>query len=152
MDLYLEYVIKERQQRILNECKRIQISETGHNHKAGMHLKWTIGLSRFLISILIISFILVTILFHVGCATSELINVRKNVQRMSDSELLHYYYGINDRIKDVANSEKMEERPGLTEHDHLIRSQTFFVGGEGYGLIQKREVILEELNKRGISP
>ena len=94
----------------------------------------------------------ITILLHISCASSELVALRKTSQGMSDTDLLNYYYGMNERIKDLANGTQKEELSGSTEHEHFIYNQTFFVGGEGYGLIQKRKVILQELSKRNIYP
>jgi len=89
---------------------------------------------------------------YFSCASSELVRLRKTCPSMSDTDLLNYYYGINERLKDIDNEMKEKEPSGLTEHEHLMDNDSFFAGGEGYGLIQKRKVILEELHKRNIYP
>jgi hypothetical protein len=71
---------------------------------------------------------------------------------MSDTNLLNYYNGINERLKDIDNGMKREGPSDMDEREHLLDNQSFFLGGEGHGLIQKRKVILEELNKRNIYP
>ena len=51
MDLYfMEFLIKERQQQILDDFKRIQISRVANNHKVGIFKKFVLGLSEVLIA------------------------------------------------------------------------------------------------------
>jgi len=77
---------------------------------------------------------------------------QNKLHRMSDSDLLSYYYGINDRIKDIDNRIKMQERADYSEHDHFMSQIPFMIGGRGYSLVQKSKLVLKELNKRNISP
>jgi hypothetical protein len=70
---------------------------------------------------------------------------------MADTELINYYYGINERLKDIASDQERNADMEHTKYEHIIFNQTFFVGGEGYGLIQKREMALDDLNMRDIS-
>ena len=50
MDLYfMELLIKERQQQILDDFKRIQISRAVNSHKAGIFKKFILDLSEVLI-------------------------------------------------------------------------------------------------------
>ena len=52
MDLFfIEFLIKERQQQILDDFKRIKISRTVNNHKIGIFNKFILGLSEVLIAI-----------------------------------------------------------------------------------------------------
>lgn len=71
---------------------------------------------------------------------------------MSDAELLNCYYGIHERIKDIGNSIKREDRLYHAQNRDIISHQTYFVGGEVYGLMQKEKLVLEELKKRKIKP
>ncbi len=71
---------------------------------------------------------------------------------MSDADLLNCYYGINERIKDIDNGIKSEDRSDLYGNRDVISHQTYFIGGEIYGLMQKEKLVLEELNKRNINP
>ena len=48
--LYLEFLIKERQQQILDESKRIQISRAEYNLSVGIFNKFIMGLSEVLIA------------------------------------------------------------------------------------------------------
>lgn len=51
MDLYfIEFLIKERQQQILDDFRRIQISRAVNNHKVGIFKKFILGLSEVLIA------------------------------------------------------------------------------------------------------
>ena len=70
----------------------------------------------------------------------------------SSTELLNYYYGINERLKDIDNEIQADDRSDSDNQDHFIRNQTFFVGGEGHGLVQKRKIVLDELYRRNITP
>ena len=73
---------------------------------------------------------------------------------MSSNELLNYYYGINQRIKDIDNSFRRNERLDNSEYDRsgFVFHDPFVIGGKGYNLIQKRKLILEELKKRNVIP
>ncbi len=71
---------------------------------------------------------------------------------MSDAELLNCYYGVNDRIKDVDNRIKREDRLDNVENRDVISNNAYFVGGEIYGLMQKQKLVLKELDKRNIEP
>ncbi|MEE4354602.1 MAG: hypothetical protein V2J25_17230 [Desulfatiglans sp.] len=52
MDLFfIEFLIKERQQQILDDFKRIKISRTVNNHKIEIFKKNILGLSEVLIAI-----------------------------------------------------------------------------------------------------
>ena len=52
MDLFfMELLIKERQQQILDDFKRIQISRVANNHKVGIFKKFVLGLSEVLIAV-----------------------------------------------------------------------------------------------------
>ena len=93
-----------------------------------------------------------TTLFQVGCASSEMVNLRKSIKSMSDTDLVNYYHGLNERIKYISKGTKREDHIGHAQNEGVISNQTLFVGGEGYGLIQKRKLVLNELNKRNLSP
>lgn len=71
---------------------------------------------------------------------------------MSDADLLNCYYGIHERIKDIDNSIKRNDQLDHDQNQDIISHQTYFVGGEAYGLKQKEILVLEELKKRNIKP
>ena len=100
---------------------------------------------------LVIILILSQTFYTASCTSSEMIRLRKSIKEMSDTELINYYYGINERIKDVANDQERKADMDNKRHEHIIINQTFFPGGEGHGLLQKRELALDELIMRGIS-
>lgn len=88
----------------------------------------------------------------VACASSELTIFKKNIKTMSDSELLNCYHGINDRVKDIDSNIKREGRSGNEKSQDILSHQTYMVGGEVYGLMQKEKLVLEELKSRNIKP
>ncbi len=102
--------------------------------------------------IITVSLFFMSIFFCISCASSKPNKFLNTIQRMSDTDLLNYYYGINERIKDIDHGMKREERSDHTKLEHNISQTPFIIGGEGYNLIQKRKVVLKELNKRNISP
>ena len=106
-------------------------------------------LSPFLLIVCLLSLSLFVIF---ACASSELTRFKKNIMKMSDAELLNYYYGITDRAKDIDNNIKREDRFNYDKNRHIISHQTYLIGGEAYGLMQKEKLLLEELKRRGIKP
>ena len=71
---------------------------------------------------------------------------------MSDNDLLDYYHGINARLKDIDSGIKTEETQNQSGQETFISHLPFLVGGEGYNLNQKREMILKELEIRKLTP
>lgn len=71
---------------------------------------------------------------------------------MSDNDLINYYKGINERMKDIDSDIKREESEDQTEHERVISNMPFSFGAEGYDLNQKRKMILRELNRRNLIP
>ena len=97
-------------------------------------------------------FLTISMLFYSGCATSEQTRLRDRVKSMSDMELLNYYHGINERLKDIDSEVQTEDDSDSDNQNDFIRNQTFFVGGQGHGLIQKRKIVWDELHRRNIAP
>lgn len=87
-----------------------------------------------------------------GCASSELTRFKKSIKTMSDAELLSCYHGINERTKDIDNNIEREDRLGYEKDQYIISHQTYIVGGEAYGLMQKKKLVSEELKERNIKP
>jgi hypothetical protein len=87
-----------------------------------------------------------------ACASSELTRFKKNIKTMSNAGLLNCYYGINERTKDIDNKIIREDRLDYEKNQDVISQQTYFVGGEAYGLMQKEKLVLEELKRRNIEP
>lgn len=88
----------------------------------------------------------------VSCASSELTRFKKNTKTMSDVELLNCYYGIQERIKDIDYSTQRENRFDPNQKQDSFFHQTYFVGGESFGLMQKEKILLKEMNKRNLKP
>ena len=105
-------------------------------------------------SIFLLTFFLFcsSLFFNISCTSSKSNKFHNEIQRMSDYDLLNYYHGINDRIKDIDSDIKRQENPNQSEQKQLISNIPFLIGGEGYSLIQKRKMILRELNIRNLTP
>jgi hypothetical protein len=101
--------------------------------------------------LLIISFGLVLPVF-IGCATTDSDPMTARLATMSDEDLISYYHGINDRLKEIQRGTRDEDRQGtVTEEDPLAR-MPFIFGGQAWELEQKRERISRELNRRNLTP
>ncbi len=90
--------------------------------------------------------------FFISCASSKTNKFHTKIQKMSNNELLNYYNGINDRIKDISSEIEREKSPDQTDQEQVVSNMPFLIGGEGYSLNQKRKMILKELNIRGVNP
>lgn len=101
---------------------------------------------------ILIILLLFPVYFNSGCAGTAANRFQGKIEKLSDDELLSYYYGINDRIRDIDREIKNGKQHDLTEHDRVVSQQPFYFGGEGYDLVQKKNLILKELRKRRISP
>lgn len=105
-------------------------------------------------SFFLLNFCALSLLFFliVGCASSEMTRFKTNMKTMSDAELLSCYYGINERIKDIDNGIDRKDRIAHSRNRDIVSQQTYFIGGEAYGLMQKKKLVLEELRRRNIKP
>ncbi len=90
--------------------------------------------------------------FNISCTSSKTDKFHTKIQQISDNDLLNCYHGINDRIKDIGNDINREESSDQTGQEQVISNMPFLIGGEGYNLNQKRKMVLEELNIRGVNP
>ena len=93
-----------------------------------------------------------SIILCVSCAGSKSQKFQSKIQTMSDNDLLNYYEGINKRIKDIDSDIKREESQNPTRQERMVSDMPFFFGAEGYDLVQKRKMILKELNRRNLNP
>ena len=105
--------------------------------------------SFYLINVFLLA---LSIFLCISCASSELTRFKKNTKTMSDVELLNCYHGIQDRIKDIDNNIKRDTRLDRAQNRDIISHQTYFVGGETYGLMQKEKLVLKEMKKRNMKP
>jgi ABC-type uncharacterized transport system YnjBCD substrate-binding protein len=90
-----------------------------------------------------------------SCASSEITRFKKNTKTMSDAELLNCYYGIRARMKDIDNGIKKEKQLNPVDPAQKRDSgfhQTYFIGGEAFGLMQKEKLLVKEMKKRNIKP
>ena len=101
--------------------------------------------------VLFLSLLLVYVLC--GCSTTGSLKFQKKISHMPSNELLNYYYGINQRIKDIDNNHRINEPDDSDYHRFgFAFPSPFVIGGKGYDLIQKRKLVLEELKKRNVIP
>lgn len=87
----------------------------------------------------------------VGCAHSRDAFTAK-IRKMPDMELVSYYHGLNDRIKGIENAEKLGRRSDETRTSLVNSQSTFFIGGEGYDLVQKQKMVRKEMGRRNLKP
>jgi glutamate racemase len=75
--------------------------------------------------------------------------VRK-IRAMNDSELVDYYHGLNERIKEIENYQKLSRRSDDAEHDRIMSQSSFFMGGEGEELVMKQRAVQNEIDRRNM--
>jgi len=134
-----------------NGCPRLTACEWKFI-KACPQLDWGSGITD--VSYFIAGILTVALVLYIGCTNSNHNKFRNKISSMSDSELLAYYHGINDRLKDIEHGMAGHEsihHPRVTDK-HYIYQTPFLAGGEGYHLIRNRKIILQELRKRNIYP
>ena len=71
---------------------------------------------------------------------------------MPDMELVSYYHGLNDRIKGIENMEKLSRDSNETQTSIVTSQSTFFIGGEGFGLVKKQKLVKREMDRRNLTP
>ena len=133
------------------ESQKIKHQHRGPWPGAGPQCDWGFGMTN--VSCLLVSLLAVS-LFSMGCVNSNKSKFQHKISRMSDAELLCYYHGVNDRLKDLAHDLEMHESAHhlRVTDQHYIYQTPFAAGGEGYHLIRNRNFILEELHERNIHP
>lgn len=92
-------------------------------------------------------------LFNSCSSNSKLIEKKKEFERMSDKELLSYYYQINDRINDIdRDTEKNKVTDNINYDPNRDRITHLHIGDTWGRLKQEEKFVLNELNKRNITP
>ena len=97
-------------------------------------------------------FLIVLSLCFLSCSTMPKDSFQTRIEKISDDELLNYYNGINDKIKDVDNRAKLDMDKDMVRPDESFFDKPFYMGSEGYELAHRRKLILKELEKRAITP
>lgn len=93
--------------------------------------------------------ILLLISVSFGCAHTH-DSFQTKIRSMSDMNLISYYHGLNDRIKEIENKEKLDRRPDDSETDRVVSQITFFPGGEGFKLVEKQKKVKREIDRRNL--
>ena len=79
----------------------------------------------------------------------------RELELMNDEELLYYYQGINEQIRDIDRGMRVEEHLDDRQQegeDRVRWDSSFFLGSKGYELNKKKTFIEKELIKRNIIP
>jgi len=71
------------------------------------------------------------------------VRLQERLKQMSDDDLLSYYQGLNDRLKDMWKT-KRDRRSGLDSRTPVLDS--------GFELFEEQQWVLEELKRRKIAP
>jgi hypothetical protein len=98
--------------------------------------------------------ILAAIFLLISCSNSSfLIEKKKEIERMSDSELLSYYHLINNRLDDIDRD--TEQKKVVNNHNYdpnRDRIPHLHIGDSWGHLKQERKLVLNEMYKRNITP
>jgi hypothetical protein len=87
-----------------------------------------------------------------GCATTKPDPFETQLAAMSDAELISYYHGINDRLKEIQSGTREADRQGIIRQDDQIAKMPYIIGGEAWELARKRGKVRKMLDQRHISP
>lgn len=108
------------------------------------------GVLRSLLSILLVA--LCSTLMLTGCTTAKPDPFEARLAAMSDEDLISYYRGINDRLKEIQAETRATDRQGAILQDDHIAQMPYIIGGEAWRLEQKRTKVNKALNRRHITP
>lgn len=87
-----------------------------------------------------------------GCATTQNDPMTTRLATMSDEELISYYHGVNDRLKEIQEGMRDADRQGTVMEQDQLAKMPFIIGGEVWELEQKRERVEHELDRRKLRP
>ena len=91
-------------------------------------------------------------LIYPGCASTPDGKMETRLAAMSDNDLLSYYHGINDRLKEIQTGTREADRQGTIKEADQLSKMPYLVGGEAWELENKREMALRELTRRRLKP
>ena len=89
---------------------------------------------------------------YIGCATTSDKTMETRLAAMSDEDLLSYYHGINDRLKDIQTGTRDTDRQGTILQEDQVSKIPYILGGEAWELEQKRKRARRELARRNLKP
>ena len=118
-------------------------------HKPIQPLDDTAGPFRLSVRVSWVCLLLAMVLLA-GCATSSDDPMSHRLAEMSDAELVSYYKGLNDRLKDVQAKTVEEDRQGVIPQEEPVAKMPYFIGGEGWQLEQKLKKVKKEMARRNI--
>lgn len=93
-----------------------------------------------------------TIMAFIGCATTDSDPMATRLATMSDDDLISYYHGVNDRLKEIQEGTREADRQGTVMEQDQLAKMPYIIGGEAWEMEKKRERIRRELNRRNLTP
>jgi hypothetical protein len=92
--------------------------------------------------------------FFYSCSNnSKLFEKKKEFARMTDKELLNYYYQINSRLDDIdRDTEQNKVIDNINYNPNRDRITHLHIGDTWARLKQEKKLVLNELYKRNITP
>jgi len=91
-------------------------------------------------------------LIFLDCASTPDGKMETRLATMSDDDLLSYYHGINDRLKEIQTGTREADRQGTILEADQLSKMPYIIGGEAWALEQKREKARRELARRNLKP
>ena len=89
-------------------------------------------------------------LILVGCATSRSDPFEERLAAMSDAQLVSYYQGINDRIKEIQAGTREDDHQRTVRQDDQLAKMPYIAGGEAWRLEQQQAKVRKEMTRRGL--
>jgi hypothetical protein len=89
---------------------------------------------------------------YAGCATTSGVTMETRLAAMSDEDLLSYYHGINDRLKEIQTGTREADRQGTILQEDQLSKMPYIIGGEAWELEQKSKRARRELARRHLKP
>lgn len=99
---------------------------------------------------LLFSGIIIQAILLTACASSPKPSLRERLATMSDADLMAYYQGVDYRLKAVGDEVRRETADNGQEPVTPGFQQTYFLGGDGYRLLEARKLAERELVRRRI--
>lgn len=98
--------------------------------------------------VICIFLMLISIIFVTACAHHDALTSK--LRAMPNDELVNYYHGVNERIKEIENKQTLSRRSDETEHDRIMSQSVFYMGGEGQELVEKQKAARKEMDRRNL--
>jgi hypothetical protein len=87
-----------------------------------------------------------------GCVSKDEVRFQEKVHKMSNTDLLTHYRGINERMKDIDHEMSSQDHLDHYDGKHWVYSTPYSPGREGYWLVEQRKMIEAEMKRRNLKP